>query len=122
MQKKDIDWELFEKLVWIPRTVLNTAHIADMLKVHPRTLERQVHEKYGETIAVVRDQKQGPMRRSLFAALWKNAMSGQVSAQIWLTKNIFGWHDKVAHTAEKMDDKLVINFGSAKPEQNQDKS
>ncbi len=88
----EIDWEQFDKLVWVP--VLSVAHLADILKVSKKTLERKVKEKYELTIDAVRGQKQGPMRHSLFSAMWKSAMNGNVTSQIWLSKNLFGWSDK----------------------------
>lgn len=92
--KANIDWELFEKLVWIP--VLSVEQIADMLKVGKRTLEVRAMQKYSLTIGAIRIQKSGPMRRDLFNAMWTSAMNGNVSSQIWLSKNLLGMSDSPA--------------------------
>jgi hypothetical protein len=34
------------------------------------------------------------MKKALFASMWKLAMEGNVTSQIWLSKNLFGWKDK----------------------------
>ena len=123
MPKLEIDWDLFDELIGIP--VITNVHLARCLKVSVSTLEHRVRDRFGPdaTPNGIREQSTAIIRKQLWAACWKSAIEkGNVAMQIWLTKNLFGWHDKVAHTAEKMDDKLVINFGSAKPEQNQDKS
>jgi len=110
--RAEIDWEQFEKLIWIP--VLSSEQLSDILGVSKRTLERHVKDKYDLTIDAVREQKQGPMRQRLFSSLWKNATEqGNVAAQIWLTKNIFGWRDhREQVSVEKQDDKLVIQFNT----------
>lgn len=100
---KVVDWDQFEKLVWIP--VLSIVHIADILKVSKRTLERAVHRRYKMTIDAYRDQKQGPMRHQLFSAMWKSAISGNVGAQVWMSKNILGWSEKIE---QKVDETLDI--------------
>jgi len=96
---KEIDWELFEKIVWVP--VLATHHLADMLKVSKSTLERHVKKRYGGTIEAVREQKSGPMRHTLFSSMWNAAtVQGNISAMIWLSKNVLGWSDKVEQKQE----------------------
>ena len=96
--KSQIDWELFEKLVWVP--VLTVEHMADMLNTSKRTLERRAKIKYKMQIAAIREQKSGPMRHRLFTSMWTAAMSGNISAQIWLSKNILGWSDKLEQKQE----------------------
>jgi hypothetical protein len=94
-----IDWELFEKLVWVP--VLAVHHLADMLKVSKSTLERHVKAKYGMPIDSLREQKAGPMRQTLFSAMWNAAtVQGNISAMIWMSKNVLGWSDKVEQKQE----------------------
>lgn len=111
--QSEVDWVQFEKLVWIP--VLSNVHLADVLGVSVKTLERRVREKYDDTIDGIRQQKQGPMRQNLFSAMWKNAMSGNVTSQIWLSKNIFGWSDKMVHAqGDVTQEKLIINFSGVK--------
>jgi len=106
----EIDWVQFEKLVWIP--VLSNEHLADILGTSKSTLERKTREKYDQSIDSLRQQKQGPMRQNLFSAMWKNAMQGNVASQIWLSKNIFHWSEKVAHSNSHTEpEKLVIQFG-----------
>lgn len=89
----EIDWELFEKLIWVP--VLTNEQLADMLCVSKKTLQRKVFDKFGMTIDPLRAQKQGPMRNKLFVKMWETAMAGNPACIIWLTKNLFGWTDKV---------------------------
>ena len=111
--QSEIDWVQFEKLVWIP--VLSNDHLADILGTSKSTLERHVRAKYDLTIDALRQQKQGPMRQNLFSAMWKNAMSGNVTSQIWLSKNIFGWSDKMVHAqGDVTQEKLIINFSGVK--------
>lgn len=101
MQKAEIDWELFDKLIWVP--VLTNPQLADMLKVSIRTLERQVRERFNLTIDGVRAEKQGPMRQKLFVKMWETAMAGNPACIIWLTKNLFGWTDKVEQKNENKE-------------------
>jgi len=109
---KEIDWELFEKLVWIP--VLATHHLADMLKVSKATLERHVKAKYGLTIEAVREQKSGPMRHKLFSTMWNaGTVQGNISAMIWLSKNILGWSDKVEQKQEVKAEVKQIEYVAA---------
>lgn len=114
MIEKEIDWELFEKLIWIP--VLTTGQLSDMLGCSIRTLERRVKDKFSLTIAALRDQKQGPMRHKLFGAMWDNAIKQRnVASQIWLSKNLFGWSDKLVHAqGDVSQEKLIINFSGKK--------
>ena len=109
-----IDWDQFDKLVWIP--VLSNVQLADILDVSIRHLERQVRERYDNTIDGVRQQKQGPMRHKLFSAMWENAIKQRnVASQIWLSKNLFGWSDKLVHAqGDVTQEKLIINFSGSK--------
>jgi transcriptional antiterminator len=107
MKKREIDWELFEKLVWVP--VLATHHLADMLKVSKKTLERHVKQKYGLTIDAVREQKSGPMRHTLFSSMWNAAtVQGNISAMIWMSKNVLGWSDKVEQKTEVKAEQEIV--------------
>lgn len=97
----EIDWELFEKLIWVP--VLTNPQLADMLKISTSTLERATRSKFNDTIDGIRSQKQGPMRNKLFVKMWETAMAGNPACIIWLTKNLFGWTDKVEQKNENKE-------------------
>lgn len=90
--KKAIDWEQFEKLCGIHCTLLE---IADYFDCSEDTIERAVEEHYGDTFAEVHKRKQGSGKRSLRRNMWQQAQNGNVTMQIWLSKNVLGYTDKV---------------------------
>ena len=81
--KKNIDGEQVRELAAIGCT---HREIAAVCRCSVDTLKRRFAEEMDN------GAEEGKTR--LRKALWQNALSGNVTAQIWLSKNVLGYSDK----------------------------
>lgn len=88
-----IDWE---KVAGLLKMQCSTAEIAAQVGVHPDTLYNRCLEDLGEpyTDYSVRMRENG--KASLRASMFKEAVGGNVTLQIWLSKQYLGMSDKQA--------------------------
>ena len=90
---KEISKEQFEKLCAM---FCKRNEIVSFFDISEDTLERWVKRTYdGQTFAVVYDQKAANGRISLRRAMLQNALSGNTTMQIWLSKQYLGMADKI---------------------------
>lgn len=86
------DWDKFEKLCEIHCTA---SEIAGIYRISVDTLERRIAKKYKEGFTAVFERFSANGKAALRRAMWQSALSkGNVSAQIFLAKNILGMRDK----------------------------
>jgi len=102
--KAVIDWEFVDKAL---QAHCSGAEISGKLGIHPTTLynacEREKKMPFSEYATSKKDSGKALLKMSIF----KNAMDGNTSAQIWVSKNLLGWTDK-QHT--KIDSPQAIGF------------
>lgn len=97
--KKEIDWDLFEKLCAIHCTLIE---ISDILGVSHDTLERACKKRFRKGFAYVSRQKAAKGKMSLRRKQYSMAMDGNVTLLIWLGKQWLGQKDK--HEFSDADD------------------
>lgn len=94
--------------------------IAYVIDVAPSTLKLRLAEDEqtrAQYEAGRADRKTGPM--GIVRMLWKSARQGNVTAMVWLTKNLFGWRDSVqldisatAKRLNQMTDEELVELAS----------
>ena len=87
--RKPIDGKMVYRLA---RIMCTDEEIATIFDVSVDTLTRRFKEE------LIRGRAVGKM--SLRRLVWKNAYSGNLGAQVWLTKNLLGWKDRNEQTTE----------------------
>lgn len=90
--QKEINQDQFEKLCAM---FCKRNEIVSFFDVSEDTLERWAKRTYGETFAVVYNKKCDGGRISLRRAMLQNALSGNVTMQIWLSKQYLGMSDNI---------------------------
>lgn len=88
--RKEVDYEQLEKLCELQCTL---REIAGWFRVSEDTVERRCQEHYEMTFADVFKEHSAPGRISLRRAQFNSALGGNVTAQIWLGKQILGQRD-----------------------------
>ena len=87
---KEIDWGEFEKLCFLQCSI---NEICEWLHTTPKTLQRRIKGKYGETFSLVFAKKRVggliSLRRNMFKMSEKNP-----AVAIFLAKNFLGMSDK----------------------------
>lgn len=91
--RKEIDWELFDKLCEIHCT---QAEMCSFFGVDQKTMDARIKEKYGEemTFRKLFQMKQDAGKVSLRRLQWRAAERGNVQMLIHLGKNLLGQSDK----------------------------
>jgi hypothetical protein len=84
--KKPVDAEQVKRLAAIN---CSYAEIAAVVGIDPSTLTR----RFAQVIKEGRELGRSSLKRMM----WKNAENGNTSMQIFLSKNILGYSDKVVH-------------------------
>lgn len=85
--KKEINQEIFENLCQINCT---EEEVCAVLSVTDKTLARWCKETYQESFSEVYKRFAQSGKTSLRRAMWKNALKGNTTMQIWLSKNVLG--------------------------------
>lgn len=92
-QKQErIDLETFENLCAIQCTELE---ICEIFKVSPDTLLRWCKNTYGESFAETYKKKSAEGKASLRRTMFKTAMSGNATMQIWLSRQHLGMKENI---------------------------
>lgn len=104
--QKEINKEQFEKLCAM---LCKPNEIIDFLDVSRDTLERWVKREYRLTFAAVVEQKASGGKISLRRAMLQSALSGNVTAQIWLSKQYLGMTDKIETEQAPSEIKVSIS-------------
>lgn len=87
-----INQDTFESLCSIQCTELE---ICEILKISPDTLVRWCKNTYGENFAETYKKKSAEGKASLRRAMFKNAMNGNATMQIWLSRQHLGMKDNI---------------------------
>jgi hypothetical protein len=92
---RPVDWPLIDRLANMQCTEEEIGYVCD---VSVRTLQRHsLNEKHCSLNEYI--SKQTVVGKiSLRRWMWEKAESGNVTMQIWLSKNILGYADKVEHS------------------------
>lgn len=103
----NLDKEQIKRLAHINCTMLE---IASVMKCSVRTLERG----YADIIKEAKENGKSSLRREL----WKSAEKGNVTMQIWLSKQLLGMREPKNDESEEIANKIVkiINFSDIKNE------
>lgn len=99
-----MDWVEFDKLCTLQCTL---KEIASWFDCSEDTIERRVKEHSGMKFADYYAQKKGKGKIALRRAMMQNALNGNSTMQIWLSKQYLGMTDKI-EIEEEID--LVTNF------------
>lgn len=108
----DLDKEQIKRLGHINCTMLE---IASVMKCSVATLERG----YAEIIKEAKEDGKSSLRRQL----WKSAEKGNVTMQIWLSKQLLGMREPKSDEAHDLANHIVkiIDFSSLKKERDEKK-
>ncbi len=87
-----INWQEFDKLCNIHCTLVE---ISEWFDCSEDTIERAVKREKGMTFAEYFKRKSGRGKISLRRKMFETALSGNVTMQIWLSKNTLGYRDKI---------------------------
>lgn len=85
--KKEIDWDQVRKLCYIQCT---QGEIADILKVHVQTLDAACQRDHSIEFSDYYKMHTSEGKASLRRTMYKTAMRGNPTMQIWLSKNYLG--------------------------------
>ena len=108
--EKPFDWNLLEslailecELLYVAERMLigvgaevNKTAIESMMK----RINRQLSKRFDCTYVQYRRQKEEYRRAKLRQLMWKTAEKGNCVMQIWLSKQILGYSDKVEQTID----------------------
>lgn len=94
----EIDREDFEKLCGFMCT---KREISSWFNVSDDTIERWCKKTYGQTFAVIYEQKADQGRISLRRTQFKKALDGNIPLLIWLGKQYLGQAEKVEEKVEQ---------------------
>jgi len=102
--RKDFDWDLVDSLCMLDATQEFIAERlihqdgeeidAGSLKVKVNMIRRRIREKFDQTFEEYRAQKIQSQIIKLRQVMWKGAFAGNITMQIWLSKNYAGMSDK----------------------------
>jgi len=98
----DINWKLAEELVNIHCTA---EEIASVLGIHEDTLKLRCKSDNDLIFSVWYKKHEGEGKKSLRRYMWNSAKKGNVTMQIWLSKQHLGMRDRID---EVTDQKPVI--------------
>ncbi|KKL80078.1 hypothetical protein LCGC14_2008430 [marine sediment metagenome] len=101
----NLDEEQIKRLAHINCTMIE---IASVMKCSVRTLERG----YADIIKEAKEHGKSSLRREL----WKSAEKGNVTMQIWLSKQLLGMREPKNDESQEIANKIVkiINFADIK--------
>ncbi len=109
--KIEIDFSQFEKLCEICCTL---REIAGWFRCSEDTIERRCLEHYGEHFAEVFKQFSAPGKIALRHAQMQSAVGGNVTAQIWLGKQILGQKDSPDNSTGNDDSEVITGLADLK--------
>ena len=95
--KANIDWEFVDRAL---EAHCSGAEVAGRLGLHKTTLYNAVEREKGITFSQYAERKKDSGKSLLKMAIFKNAMDGNTSAQVWTSKNLLGWTDKAHQSIE----------------------
>jgi len=98
----DIDWDQVAEMAKIHCT---GAEMASVLGVHEDTLRMRCKADQGITFSEFYKKYEGEGKKSLRRYMWDSAKAGNVTMQIWLSKQMLGMRDRID---EVTDQKPVI--------------
>lgn len=76
-----------------------------------RLINHRLKERFELSYLQYREQKKEPKRIKLRQLMWKSAEAGNITMQIWLSKNILGYTDKVEQVTENnAPQRLIIEM------------
>ena len=96
----EVDWEQFDKLCAIQATLVE---ISAWFNCCEDTIEARVQEKHGVTFSEYYKSKSAVGKMSLRRQMFKAANAGNITMQIWLSKQYLGMRDKT----ENIEDKTI---------------
>ena len=107
-KKLNINWQLVEDLATKHCT---GTEIAATLGVHPNTLYLKVEEKYKCGFSEFLNQKKENGRQLLKKAMFEQALEGDKTVLIWLSKNYLGFTDtqKIEQKTEIKTEKVDLS-------------
>lgn len=89
--KANIDWGIVDEYL---RAHCEGTGIAGILGIHPNTLYLACEEKHKMSFSDYSAQKRGEGKELLRAKMFTQAMGGDKTMQIWLSKQYLGMSDK----------------------------
>lgn len=108
--RKPFDWNLLDSLAILESELGYVAErmvIQDGKEVTKKTLEAKmklincrIQERFSFSYLQYREQKKEPKRIKLRQLMWKSAEAGNITMQIWLSKNFLGYSDKVEQSTK----------------------
>ena len=89
--KTDIDWNKVDKYL---QAQCDGTGIASLLGIHPNTLYEACKTYHKISFSEYSQQKKGEGKELLKANMFKDAMNGNTTLQIWLSKQYLNMRDK----------------------------
>ncbi len=102
--KKEIDWDMFDKLCGIQCT---RREIAAWFDVSEDTIERLVKKQFHMTFAARFEEKKGIGKISLRRSMFQLAQKGNATMLIWLSKNHLDMTDKVDQKIDQVTSEKI---------------
>ncbi len=101
--KASIDWDIVDKYL---QAHCDGAAIAGLFGIHPNTLYLACEEKYKINFSEYSAKKRGEGKEMLRAKMFEQAMAGDKTMLIWLSKQYLGMSEKqeVEHKG------IMLNF------------
>lgn len=126
--EKPFDWNLLESLAIVEAELLFAAErmlITNGVEVNKKSLaamqqriNRKLKERFDCTFVDFRRQKREYKKTKLRELLWKSAEKGNVAAQIWLSKQLLGYSDKVEQKIDADHGVIFLESNEKKNEGN----
>ena len=95
-----------EKLCRMKPTLVDCAEI---LGVNPSTIERWIRKHHKCTFAEFRNQKLAWTRHMVIRNLLKQCENGNLTALIYVSKNLCGWSDKPEDQDDENQVQVIVN-------------
>jgi hypothetical protein len=113
----DIDWDQAEEMAKIHCTALEMASI---LGIHEDTLRLRCKSDHNMTFSEWYKRFESEGKKSLRRYMWDAAKGGNVTMQIWLSKQALGMRDRIDEVSDqkpviiKTKDGIIVKLGTTK--------
>ena len=105
--EKPFDWN---RLDWALALGADMNEAMGFMELSEMTITNKIRQRYDMTFAEYRDIRLTARKMSLRRKMWEAAEAGNVTAMIWLSKNMLGMTDKFSAEVEVNTKTITFNY------------
>ena len=87
---------------------------AEVMNVHPSTIEKWIRKNFDQTFSEYRNQKMAKTRFMVIRNLLELCKAKNLTALIYVSKNLCGWSDNPMPQIEEQDKNIQLSYSDPK--------